>query len=286
MQQILNHLKSYEAFEAGADNIWTSKKFEEFVLKSYVDPSIPGGGQTLEDTSDLFNTLDNLKFVNRVNLLDIGCGVGTHCEEFNSRGFNVTGIDISKKAIDYAKEQNYNLNADIKYICGDIFKTRFKNKFEIVTILYKTLATFSEVDRKVLMNKIKSILSSEGLLIFDVPSIEEFKSYNEINLWTTLPKNNIILKEELINLISVKKYPKNILLNQNIYMTEKNEIFAFNDWLQFFALEGIKKECEDNGFEVFSVINNNEQGITLAVKVRSSKNNETFSQYIFYRLTK
>lgn len=37
----------------------------------------------------------------------------------------------------------------------------------------------------------------------------------------------------------------------------------------FFTLKEIKKEIEDNGFEVFSVINNNEQGITLAVKVKN-----------------
>lgn len=39
----------------------------------------------------------------------------------------------------------------------------------------------------------------------------------------------------------LKKYPNNILLNQTIYMTEKNEVFSFNDWLQFFYSKRDKK---------------------------------------------
>ena len=36
-------------------------------------------------------------------ILDLACGKGRHSVYLNSLGYNVTGIDLSEKSIDYAK---------------------------------------------------------------------------------------------------------------------------------------------------------------------------------------
>ena len=55
-------------------------------------------------------------------LLDIGCGAGNYSLEFAARGFDVTGIDISATAIDWANERLASSNVRASFLCGDAVK--------------------------------------------------------------------------------------------------------------------------------------------------------------------
>lgn len=62
-------------------------------------------GEIHKSPSELIRELvDDL--INRgvKNVLDAGCGAGRHSEYLSNKGFNVTGVDISKKAIELAKK--------------------------------------------------------------------------------------------------------------------------------------------------------------------------------------
>ncbi|MCH4535939.1 class I SAM-dependent methyltransferase [Staphylococcus hominis] len=259
MYNLLDYIKDYEPFEPSSHNIWTEPTFSDFVLKSYTDPSIPGGGQNKEEiTRTISQLMKHIDSPNNLTLLDIGCGPGIHCEYLNNKGFKVTGVDISDKAIELARKRAQDKNINIEYVCDDIFKFKNIKKYDVIIILYKTYATFSDDERKTLLNKVDDLLSDNGLLLFDVPLIEEFKNYNEINVWTTLKGNNIITKQSTLNLVSIKKYPNNILLSNTIYLTEHNDIFSFNDWLKFYSENEIKREITESNFRTIETsINNN-----------------------------
>lgn len=265
MNSLFNILKennSIEVFKSGKDSMWTSEKFSNFVFNSFINPEIPGGGKNNEQIEEYVDLIQKNTTINK-NLLDIGCGVGFYCEKLSDLGFNVTGVDISKKLISYAKEQTLKNNSKINYICDDIFNVSFDKKFDVIIILYKTYATFSEQDRVKLLSKLYSLLSEDGLLILDVPPVEEFKQYNEINLWMYLDEGNIIIDEACLNLISNKKYPDNVLLSNTIYITEENEIYQFNDWLKFFTEDEIKKELTKAKFNVKEITSTKDNSLAL-----------------------
>lgn len=46
--------------------------------------------------------------------LDLCCGAGTHAIYLSKKGFQVTGIDISSKAVEYAKDKVRKVNAKIQ----------------------------------------------------------------------------------------------------------------------------------------------------------------------------
>ncbi len=48
-------------------------------------------------------------------LFDIGCGPGIYAEKFARQGYYVTGIDFSKRSIDYAKNSALKQGLDISY---------------------------------------------------------------------------------------------------------------------------------------------------------------------------
>lgn len=266
MNKIFDVIKTFEPFEESQDSIWTHPKFENFVLKSYIDPSIPGGGQDEDEINGIVNKIDKYFDGKEKTLIDIGCGAGLHCVKFDRKGFDVTGVDISQKAIDYAKSKNKENNTNIEYICDDIFNVDFEGEFDISTLLYKTYATFSNEDRSKFLGKVREMLRVDGILIFDIPLVSEFNQYNEINLWAEMPANNIILEERFINLISVKKYPGNLLLNNTIYLTDNENIYSFNDWLQFFTKKEIAVELERNNFRITDFLYEDETHLTIVAK--------------------
>ena len=51
----------------------------------------------------LRNIINQLKFKDG-KILDVACGKGRHAKYFNKLGFEVIGIDLSQKSIEFAKK--------------------------------------------------------------------------------------------------------------------------------------------------------------------------------------
>ena len=84
------------------------------------------------------NIINSLKLENKkkplekVNILDIGCGGGLLSEPMTRLGANVVGIDASDNNINVARLHAKKNNLDIKYICAspETFKTDIK--FDVI----------------------------------------------------------------------------------------------------------------------------------------------------------
>ena len=51
-------------------------------------------------------------------------------------GMQVTGIDISRRSIDYARTQAEKERLDIDYICTDFFDIEYEETFDVVLQVY------------------------------------------------------------------------------------------------------------------------------------------------------
>ena len=70
--------------------------------------------------------------LNKLNILDVGCGGGLLCEPLKRLGATVTGIDASKNNIKVAKLHAKKMYLDINYICCPPENLKLKNKFDVV----------------------------------------------------------------------------------------------------------------------------------------------------------
>jgi 2-polyprenyl-6-hydroxyphenyl methylase/3-demethylubiquinone-9 3-methyltransferase len=72
------------------------------------------------------------KPLNKLKILDIGCGGGLLCEPLSKMGAAITGIDASKDNIEVAKLHSKKMNFNIKYINCSPENLTLKNEFDVI----------------------------------------------------------------------------------------------------------------------------------------------------------
>jgi 2-polyprenyl-6-hydroxyphenyl methylase / 3-demethylubiquinone-9 3-methyltransferase len=79
-----------------------------------------------------FKLKANQKPLDKINILDIGCGGGLLSEPMTRLGANVTGIDASSKNINIAKLHAKKSKLKINYMCSSPEKLKIKKKFDVI----------------------------------------------------------------------------------------------------------------------------------------------------------
>ncbi|HKL03925.1 MAG TPA: methyltransferase domain-containing protein, partial [Cryomorphaceae bacterium] len=93
------------------------------------------------------------------NILDLGCGRGRHSITLAQRGYQVTGIDLSKKAIQKAKRIARQKNLDnVEFFVRDM-RAPLPKQFDAIVNLFTTFGYFleDEENRRVLVNTQKML---------------------------------------------------------------------------------------------------------------------------------
>jgi 2-polyprenyl-6-hydroxyphenyl methylase/3-demethylubiquinone-9 3-methyltransferase len=79
-----------------------------------------------------FKLKNKTKPLEKINILDIGCGGGLLSEPMKRLGANVTGIDASDRNIKIAKLHAKKNKLNIKYACSSPEKLKVKKKFDVI----------------------------------------------------------------------------------------------------------------------------------------------------------
>lgn len=83
------------------------------------------------------------------SILHLQCHFGQDSLSLARLGAKVTGIDLSDKAIEKARELNNQLRLDASFICCDVYETlkHLKGKFDIVYTSYGTIGWLPDLDK-------------------------------------------------------------------------------------------------------------------------------------------
>lgn len=114
-----------------------------------------------EPPKELMELIESGK-IKPCKVLDIGCGEGFYAIYLASKGFDVTGIDISENAIEIAKENAKKQNVKIKFMPLDVDNLEeIKDKFDFV-FEWAVLHHIFPERRQKYIEHIKKILNENG----------------------------------------------------------------------------------------------------------------------------
>lgn len=97
-----------------------------------------------------------------MNILDVGCGTGSHLELYQRYKCNLFGIDLSPSMLEVARER---LGGTAKLDLGSATEMPYEdNEFDLV-ISMLSLHEMSPATRSAVLNEIKRVLKSDGRLL-------------------------------------------------------------------------------------------------------------------------
>ncbi len=99
--------------------------------------------------------------------LDVGCGTGTTAFELVKMGFAVTGVDISRTAIEMAHQFSRDLELPAEFITGDVLSLELPQKFDLIYDSHCLHCIVLTEDRQRAFKSLLSHLKSGGLFVLD-----------------------------------------------------------------------------------------------------------------------
>jgi 2-polyprenyl-3-methyl-5-hydroxy-6-metoxy-1,4-benzoquinol methylase len=112
--------------------------------------------------------------INNKVVLDIACGSGYGSAILATHAKKVTGIDVDKDAVEYAKA-NY-LSSKINFTHGDASDIPMSDKSVDVIISYETVEHVK--DYKKFISETKRVLKKDGVLVISTPNEKTFYDDN------------------------------------------------------------------------------------------------------------
>jgi 2-polyprenyl-3-methyl-5-hydroxy-6-metoxy-1,4-benzoquinol methylase len=124
-------------------DLWNAKTPIHLNSEFYDVPAFKAGKSSLNPAE-----LESLGDVKGKSILHLQCHFGMDSLSWSRLGAKVTGVDLSDRAIEAAKELNNELGLDAEFICSDVYdlKSVLDKKFDIVFTSYGTIGWLPELD--------------------------------------------------------------------------------------------------------------------------------------------
>ncbi len=248
--KLTNYLVKPELYAPSTGKFWDDEHISKGMLEAHLNPDLEAATRKHDFVDKSVKWIASIAQPSEYQqLLDLGCGPGLYAERFRKAGYSVTGVDFSKRSIEYAKEQTLLNKSNIKYHYQNYLTIDYIEQFDVITLIYCDYAPLSITDRLTLLKKVYQALKPNGKFIFDVftPRMRKTEShswyYNENGgFWTQKPH---------ICLDSVYQYDGDKTeLRQTIVITEAT-VNCYNVWDHFFTKESLISELKPIGFSSY-----------------------------------
>ena len=188
----------------------------------------------------MYNLTNYLNIPENGKILDLACGKGRHSIYLNKIGFNVTGVDLSKNSIAYAKQFE---NDTLKFNVHDMCKP-YHEQFDAVFNLFTSFGYFeNEEDNLNTIKAIKANLNEVGFGVIDF-------------LNSDYVINNLVTEDiKTIEGIEFhqKRYVKDGYIVKNISFSAEGKDFKFQERVRAFTLADFEALFEKAGVYLLDV---------------------------------
>lgn len=146
------------------------------------------------------NALSIIEMEENSKVLDLGCGTGFSTEVIKKAGFNVTGCDVNKNMLYYAKKKG------LKVVECDARSLPFKEKEFDYVISISTIQWVKPKDYSLILEEINRVTKKSAIIQFYPKSEEEF------NYFAKIAKKNFSVK--IVSIGESHKLKKYVMLKK------------------------------------------------------------------------
>ncbi len=236
----------YTACDLWADE-FTSKQMLTFHLNEDIDISSRNAefiNRSVEWIVSRFNVGEGTK------IADFGCGPGMYATRLAQRQADVTGIDFSKRSIQYAQEVASKEELSIHYVNQNYLEFETENRFHLILMIMCDFCALSPTQRKKMLNKFHAILEPGGSVLLDVYSLTAFGQREETVTYEENLLNGFWSPNKYYGFLNTFKYEEEKVILDKYTLIEASRTRTVYNWLQYFSPEAIEREFLESGFKV------------------------------------
>ena len=261
MEQIISQLielqQKPEPFTPGESLFWDDPHISTQMLAAHLDPDIDAASRRPETVDRSVDWLiETLGLKPGDSVLDLGCGPGLYASRFARAGLHVTGIDYSRRSIEYGVKYASENNLEVCYRYQNYLELEDENQYDAAFLIYGDFCTIKSEHRSRLLSNIHQALKPNGRFVLDVSTCECRKNHGIGNRWSALqngfckPGPHLLLEQGF-------DYPEQSLwLDQFITIEADGRVSVYRNWFQDYIPESITAELSSSGFDVESVWGN------------------------------
>ncbi|MCD8350920.1 MAG: class I SAM-dependent methyltransferase [Planctomycetaceae bacterium] len=239
-------------FHRGSANFWDEPHISEQLLKAHLDPNFEGASRKLGfiDRSVAWITA-SLPPDRHRDLLDVGCGPGLYAERLHDNGYHVTGIDFSRRSIDYAREQAKRTGRTIEYRYGNYLEMDYAECFDLAMLIYCDYGALSPGEGARLLRLIHNSLRDGGTVLLDVFTMAKLAGFREERGWSSHENGGFWRPDSHFTIQNNCIYDQRTTLEQTVVVSRESTQ-PYYIWHRYFDRETIAAELAEAGFHNFA----------------------------------
>lgn len=249
LERINERPEPFQFYTAG--DLWTdehtSKQMLSFHLNKAIDVSSRNAefiNRSVEWISFEFNIGRDTK------IADFGCGPGLYTTHLAKRGANVTGIDFSKRSIEYAKEVAAREQLNINYVNQNYLEFETEGRFDLVMMIMCDFCALSPTQRKGILSTFRKILNPTGSVLLDVYSLSAFEQKEEAATYEENQLNGFWSPNKYYGFLNTFKYDEEKISLDKYTIVALDSTKKVYNWLQYFKPEDLERELVEASFSV------------------------------------
>ena len=249
LEKMSTRPEPFEFYTAG--DLWTDEHTSKQMLSFH-----------LNEKSDVSSR--NMAFVDRsvewiashlsvgagVRIADFGCGPGLYTTRLAKKQADVTGIDFSKRSIQYAQELATREALPIHYVNQNYLDFETDERFALVLMIMCDFCALSPRQRKKMLTKFHTFLVPGGSVLLDVYSLKAFEQREETALYEVNLLNGFWSPNKYYGFLNTFKYEREKVALDKYTLIEADRTRTVYNWLQYFSLEELEREFVECGFTI------------------------------------
>ena len=187
-------------------------------------------------------------------ILDLCCGIGRHSLELARRGYQVTGVDRTRKYLDEARKQAKEEGLAIEFVQGDMRFFSRPDTFDIAISMFTSFSYFEDPqeDRHVVKNVFES-LRRGGRFIIQMRGKETLAKIFRERDWNENEDGVIVLEERKVSRNWSWMENRWIMLKGNERIENKitHRLYAASE------IAGLLRDCDFKRVDVYGDLEGN-----------------------------
>jgi SAM-dependent methyltransferase len=165
-------------------------------------------------------------------------------------GHDVTGVDLSKRSIDYARKSAQEKDLDIKYINRNYLELELSEKFDLAIMIFCDFDVLNPEERNGLLEKIYSALKPGGMFVFDTMNDKTPAAMRPgERTWETAGSGGFWKAEPYLAFSESFHYEGDkVILSQTIVYSEPDDYRVYRFWTNYYNVDDLKPVLKERGF--------------------------------------